>query len=208
MRKYGKVLAGVVAVTMLLASVMGVSAANSSTADVTVSGDKYAFVAEGEAFKGFETTNQDLYDALVDYNKKPEAAKLDKVLTGASDAVKKEVQGKTAVTKFYDLKQVSSEQVDGKHKVTLTVPTLTDNLEDVVVLHYNNGAWEVVKATVSGQTVTVELDSLGVIGIYASLKQAGSDATGGTNSTWMVAVALVVVAAGAVVLMSQRKKNA
>ena len=206
MRKYGKVLAGVVAATMLLASVMGVSANKSPTPEVTVSGDKYTVATEDEAFKSLETENEELYNALVGYNKG--TVKLDTVIEDASAAVKKALEGKTAVTKFYDLKQVSSEQIDGKHKVTLTVPTLTDNLEDVVILHYNNGVWEVVEATVNGQTVTVELESLGAIGIFASLKQGGSDATGGTNSTWMVAVAVMVVAAGAVVLLSQRKKSA
>lgn len=214
MKKYGKVLALVMVMTMLLVPTLGVSAAGSSTADVTVSGDskdKYDISDADDAFKDFETSDKELYDNLVGYNKGE--VKLEDVIEEASDDVKKELEGKKPVTKFYELVDATTNPSTGKQTVTLTVPALTDQLEDVVVLHYDNGTWKVVKATVNGQTLTVELDSLGVFGIFASLKTAGeggvgggSAATGGTNSTWMVALAVVLVAVGAVVVVSQKRR--
>ncbi len=214
MKKYGKVLAVVMVMTMLLVPVLGVSAAESSTADVTVSGDskdKYDIVDSDEAFKDFATSDKDLYDDLVGYNKGE--VKLEDLIEDASDDVKEALEGKKPVTKLYELVETTTNPSTGKHTVTLTVPALTDQLEDVVVLHYDNGTWKVVKATVNGQTLTVELDSLGIFGIYASLKASqggvsgGSAATGGTNSTWMIVLAVALVAVGAVVVVSQKKRT-
>ena len=127
--------------------------------------------------------------------------------------MKKELKDKTPITKVYELVDIRQNPDSGKHEVTLNVPTLTDNLEDVVLVNYENGKWVVVKPTkIDGKLITVELDDVGVFGIFASVKTGGGNAgdsatTGGTNSTWMLVVAAALVAVGVVVVASQKKNR-
>ena len=93
MKKYGKILAVVMVMAMLMASVMGVSAAPSSTTDVTVSGDsasKYEVADKEDAFKDLAGTDQKAYDNLTKFNEG--TIKTEDLIADASDEIPSWIQ--------------------------------------------------------------------------------------------------------------------
>lgn len=179
---------------MMMASVMGVSAAGSKTAEVYVSGENAKiYVAEAG-----------------DQSLKASAAEV------------KEVAGKQVITStaVYDIKEITSGTATpngaGKHEVQLTVAGLTSSCSDIVILSYNAGTWTPVavdasKVDYTNKTIDVELQNLGPIVIYASVAASGSTGTSpstvGTSSAWMLWAAVAIVALGAGVVATQKKSR-
>lgn len=196
--------------TMMLVSVMGVSAANSTTNAVTPSGE-----SDG---KYIVTVGDKAFDAVKDEEAKVAIAELQKGTIPQSvvddiKGIKESLAGKTLVTDIFDLKK--SDGSTGGGTATLTVPALA-NCKEVVVLHYSTvrGTWELIDGTrikVNGTTLTITLDDLSPIAIYA--KETKTDANGsspetvGTSSTWMLWTAIAVVALGAGVVATQKKRH-
>lgn len=213
-----RVLAGILMMVFVLASVMGVSAANSATADVTVVEDSkgYYIIRTGaEQFMDDKGTQDTADDAFVSVKPDIDAYNagtktLAQLLANYSD-VAKALEGKQALTTIVDLHDVDGGDpaADGKHYVTVKVPTLTDKCSDVKVLHYSmkDSKWEIVesKVDVAKQIVTVISDDLSPIAIFANVSTGSatgtSPSTAGTSSAWMLwtAAALIVLGAGVVV---------
>ena len=145
-----RVLAGIVMMIMVFASVMGVSAANSKTTDIYVTSAQsgyYKVTSGTEEFANLKASQfAAMFDVIDGYNKG--TVKIDKLLDGASANVKTAVEGKSVIWKVFDLIKVGNGQPtpNGKHEVTLEVPALTTAMSDIVVIHYDetDGAWEVV----------------------------------------------------------------
>lgn len=189
-----KVLAGIMMAVMMAASVMGVSAANSKTAEVYVSGN---------------SANTYVVEAADDQNLKASAEKVDAV-SG------KEIITTTAVYNVKAIEGNGTANGAGKYEVELTVSGLSSNCKDVTVLNYNTTSetWSVVTVSnvdYTNKTMVVALDNLGPIAIFASVTSGGatgtSPSTVGTSSTWMIMLALAVVAVGAGVVATQKKSR-
>lgn len=68
----------------------------------------------------------------------------------------------------------------GSVKIPFTVAGIAG--KDVVVLHYNGTAWEVVTSTVSGNVVTATFTSLSPVAIVVGDAQTGGGTQGGVQS--------------------------
>lgn len=218
-----RVLAVILTMVCVLASAIGVSAANSPSGKVTVIGEQagYYKIREVDDKLVNEATGAKYAatDAINKYNASGKIADL-----GIQDKdVLKALEGKTDLTKVFDLhdERGGNPDANGIHRVPLYVPQLTENCEEdsVVVLHFredgNNPAkWEILKdCTVDSKnkTVTVVSDHLSPIAIFATVKAGSGVGTsypmGGTSSTWMLwtAVALVIVGSGVVVARKRKE---
>lgn len=212
-----RVLAGILMTIMVLASVMGVSAAESIQAQIYVTKAQesgYRVVTDPNAeFANLKAADAAMYDLVTGFNNKKVTQ--DKMLEAAPAAVKEAVKGKGLIWKIFDLIPVNGgTPVAGIHTVTLEVPALTSSNTDLKVIHYSevDKAWEVLEATVdySKKTVTIKTDDLSPIGIYANnVKNSGngiSPSTGVTSSAWMLWSALALIVLGAGVVVSQKKR--
>lgn len=214
-----RVLAVVLTTIMVLASVMGVSAAESIQAQIYVTKAQdqgYRVVTDPNAeFDNLEAADKAMLDLVTAFNKSKKVADQDKMLAAAPAAVKEAVKGKGLIWKIFDLIPVNGgTPVAGIHTVTLEVPALTSSNKDVVVIHYSETAkaWEVLESTVdySKKTITIKTDDLSPIGVYAkNVKNSGngiSPATEGVSSAWMIWSAAALIVLGAGVLVSQKKR--
>ena len=159
-----RVLAGIVMMIMVFASVMGVSAANSKTTDIYVSSSEngyYKVETGADEFASLKASQYaDVLDLIDGYNKG--TVTVDKMLANASADVKAAVQGKSVIWKVFDVVKVGNgAPTDGKHVITLDVPGLTKAMSDISVLHFDvtKGAWEVVPATVDTANKTITISS-------------------------------------------------
>lgn len=205
-----KVLAGILMMILVLASVITVSAATSPTKGPHVKYEDEQGYYKVDKETPFDDADADVKKAVEDYN----ASKitLDKLLEGAKPEVKEALKGKKDIAGIFDLIAVNGGQPkNGVHEVTVTVPGV-ENAKDVVVLHYSRTAgWEILKATVKGDKVTATYGDLSPVAVFGVVEAGGAvdeaPKTVGTSSAWMLwtAMALVVVGAGAVV--SQKKSR-
>ena len=127
---------------------------------------------------------------------------------------------KDMLTPFFDLVPVNGGiQENGMYVVTLSVPTLTEGMTDVRLLHYSTerSLWEIVEPTdvdYAAQTITAEFEDLSPVAVIANTDNAAAadTATGtspqtGMSSSWMLwlGAAVVLAAAGAVTYRKVRK---
>jgi hypothetical protein len=231
-----KILAGIVMFTMVMASVMSVTAADSKTKEPTVSeaskpttdqsGQQHGYVIRTDAnqFKVDETsTDSPAKDAVVKFNAGTITVE---TMVGAGTDAAKAVKDKDALTPVFDLHDLGNgkKNAAGKHEVVLDVPSLTEEYDkdSVVVLHYSNAqrnatakAWEVIKPSsvdLKNKKITAEFEDLSPVIIYATKLATGegsgsSDTTVGTSSTWMLWAAAALVVVGAGVVVSQKKSR-
>lgn len=156
-----RMLAFIVAATMVLSSAVGVFAAGSANKNI-------------QAVKN-ETTNENNYfEATQDVTKTDSFAELQKVaaestaliiqvnggeidsetflkeiaaLEGVSEEVKQNIEGKDMLTQVIDLDKVGEpdKTVDGKYRVTLEIPGLTAKTTGLGLLHLTStGEWEFI----------------------------------------------------------------
>ena len=128
------------------------------------------------------------------------------------DALAQEVEGKSMVTQFFDLIPINGgvQTEDGKYIATISVPSLTEAMTNVKLLHFSTErlVWEIIEpndVNYTNKQITAEFQDLSPVAVIADIdesKAAGTDTTGtgvapktGVDSTWGV------YAAGAVVLL-------
>lgn len=181
-----RVLAGIMMAVMMMASVMGVSAAGSKTEEVSASvnsASTYTISAGDESLK----------------------ASLQAAMTSG-----KQIITSSPVWNITGSDSAAADTANGKYVVELTVSALTSNCSDVEVLSYVDGAWKkVTVSSVKDNVIVVELDSKdAVIAICANVASdsvAGtSPSTGVTSSAWLICLAVVVMAVGVVTLKKSR----
>lgn len=220
-RLFGTLLAAALVVTQ----VVSVFAAGSKTTQATPSGEsvgKYEMV-EGttENFAEVAEKAPEVVEKIVAINEG--TAKLESIAEQA-EQLKAELEGKTLVTKFFDLKAIDGgvKTEDGKYKVTFTVPNLTEALQDVKVLHYSTqrAVWEVItpdNVNYSTKEITAQFEDLSPVAIIGKNTGAGTatDSTTGTSpktgvaSDWILyAGASVVLLGAAVVVLGRNRKRA
>ena len=194
-------------VTVFAMQVVGVSAA-SKTATMAV-------VGNSKGYYEVDAMDQEELDTVAAADKT--TADLIKDINAS------EIEGKSLVTAFMDLRKIGdvSKTADGKYQVTLSVPALTKGMTDVKVLHFSTErkVWEVITPSnvdLDNKEITFELQDLSPIAIIAKVdaSQAVTNTTGtspktGVDSTNTVPFAgAAVVLLGAAAVVAFRKKNA
>lgn len=221
-----RVLAVILVMVCVLASAIGVSAANSPTADVAVSESQKGFYiirTDANVFvddKGDQDpSNDEPISVKADIEAYNAGQKTVAQLLSSSTAVADALKEKTALTPVFDLHDVDGGKVgnDGLHRVTLKVNSLTDKCSDVKVLHYSmkDSKWEILDkstADIKNKTVTVVSDDLSPIAIFATVSTGtGSGAlspdTAGTSSAWMMMAGAVVVVLGTSIIATKKRSH-
>ena len=210
-------------VTVFAMQVVGVSAA-SKTATMAVvgnsKGDYEVDAMDQEELDTVAAADKTTADLIKDINA---GTKTLEDLAKAESSIASEIEGKSLVTAFMDLRKIGdvSKTADGKYQVTLSVPALTKGMTDVKVLHFSTErkVWEVIPPSnvdLDNKEITFELQDLSPIAIIAKVdaSQAVTNTTGtspktGVDSTNTVPFAgAAVVLLGAAAVVAFRKKNA
>ena len=245
MRK--RILGTILAAALVVTSAVSVFAAGSRTTQVTLAGESAASyqVSEGtaEAFAAVQEAAPQVVEKILQVNEgtltvQTLVEQLKDILSGQTegqtelnmteeevDALAQEVEGKSMVTQFFDLTPINDEAKteDGKYIVTISVPSLTEAMTNVKILHFSTErlVWEIIDPTEVNYTnkqITAEFQDLSPVAVIADIdesKAAGSDAAGtgiapktGVDSTWGVYAAGAVVllgAAGAMFVIGRKR---
>lgn len=221
-RFFGTLLAAALVVTQ----VVSVFAAGSRTTQVTLVGEA---AGKYEVSEGTAATFSYLHESAPEVEAKILAvnsgeATLQSIAEQAPELAK-ELEGKSLITKFFDLEPINGgiRTEDGKYKVTLSVPALTEALTNVRLLHYSTerNLWEIVTPTdvnYKNKQITAEFIDLSPVAVIADVDESrteGNDTTGsgtspktGVSSDWgMYMGAAVLLFGTAVVVMRKTKKE-
>lgn len=221
-RFFGTLLAAALVVTQ----VVSVFAAGSRTTDVTLVGESagYYEVSEGtaETFSYLHESEPQVEAKILAVNAGKETLQS---IAELAPELAKELEGKSLITKFFDLEPINGgiRTEDGKYKVTLSVPALTEALTNVRLLHYSTerNLWEIVTPTdvnYKNKQITAEFIDLSPVAVIADVDESrteGNDTTGsgtspktGVSSDWgMYMGAAVLLLGTAVVVMRKTKKE-
>jgi len=205
-----RIVAGILMLVMMFASVMGVSAAKSRTDEVYVSGasEKRYIVDDSEGV--FAYLNQDVQKTIDELS--------DGKKTSLSSTIQKELDGKSLICKIFNLVPVGAHRdcdSRGYHEVELTVTTLTDKCSDVVLVYYDTqtSEWKIMEPLkVEGNKITAKYPQLQApVAIYAKVAAGGaagtSPSTVGTSSAWMIWTAAALIVLGSGVIVSYKKRE-
>ena len=210
-----RVFAAILATTLVLVSVMGVSAANSKEAGVTVTNKEDAAdtyeIQEVPAASVEAVGGQEVIENL---NKG--------VVTDLPKDIAKELEGKTSVSFVYDLSVETGDHAQckkqGYHLITLVADGLTKDMDkdSVRILHFDmvEKKWEVIKpesVDLAKKTIVAKFTNLSPVVIFAETVDSKPEGTapnmGGMSSAWMLWAALAVVAIGSAVVVSKKKNR-
>lgn len=210
-------------VTVFAMQVVGVSAA-SKTATMAVTGSSKGYyevdAMDQEELAEVAKADKATAELIKDINA---GTKTLKDLAKAESSIASELEGKSLVTEFMDLRKIGdvSKTADGRYQVTLSVPALTKGMTDVKVLHFSTArnVWEVITPSnvdLNNKELTFEVQDLSPIAIIAKVNAsqavtntAGTSPKTGVDSTNTVPFAgAAVVLLGAAAVVAFRKKNA
>ena len=218
-RLFGMILGAALIVTQAAT----VFAAGSRTADVALTGDSASYYEVTEASEEVFSQNGVADDSVIAMIMAVNAGTktLQDLAAEQAPDLADILADKEMITPFFVLVPINGgiKTDDGKYLVTLSVPTLTEGMTDVLLLHYSTvrSVWEIVEPTdvdYASQTITAEFEDLSPAAVIANTDNAAAadTATGtspqtGMSSSWMVWLGAVVVlaAAGAVTYRKARK---
>ena len=209
------------AAALILTQAVTAFAAGSKTADVALSGDSASYYevteASEEVFKESGVTDEAVLSKIMAVNAGTETLQS---VGELAPELETDLADKTMITPFFDLIPINGGiQEDGMYLVTLSVPTLTEGMKDVRLLHYSTvrSLWEIVEpedVDYAAQTITAKFEDLSPVAVIANTDNAAAadTATGTSPQTgmsygWMVwlGAAVVLAAAGAVTYRRARK---
>ncbi len=245
MRK--RILGTILAAALVVTSAVSVFAAGSRTTQVTLVGESAASyqVSEGTA-ENFVTAQEaapKVVEKILQVNEgtltlPTLVQQLKEIVANTTegqtelnmteeevDALAQEVEGKSMVTQFFDLIPINGgvQTEDGKYIATISVPSLTEAMTNVKILHFSTErlVWEIIEPTdvnYTNKQITAEFQDLSPVAVIADIdesKAAGTDTTGtgvapktGVDSTWGVYAAGAVVllgAAGAMFVIGRKR---
>ena len=245
MRK--RILGTILAAALVVTSAVSVFAAGSRTTQVTLVGESAASyqVSEGTA-ENFATAQEaapKVVEKILQVNEgtltlPTLVQQLKEIVANTTegqtelnmteeevDALAQEVEGKSMVTQFFDLIPINGgvQTEDGKYIATISVPSLTEAMTNVKILHFSTErlVWEIIEPTdvnYTNKQITAEFQDLSPVTVIADVDEsaaAGTDTTGtgiapktGVDSTWGVYAAGAVVllgAAGAMFVIGRKR---
>ena len=245
MRK--RILGTILAAALVVTSAVSVFAAGSRTTQVTLVGESAASyqVSEGTA-ENFVTAQEaapKVVEKILQVNEgtltlPTLVQQLKEIVANTTegqtelnmteeevDALAQEVEGKSMVTQFFDLIPINGgvQTEDGKYIATISVPSLTEAMTNVKILHFSTErlVWEIIEpndVNYTNKQITAEFQDLSPVAVIADIdesKAAGTDTTGtgvapktGVDSTWGVYAAGAVVllgAAGAMFVIGRKR---
>ena len=245
MRK--RILGTILSAALVLTSAVSVFAAGSRTTQVTLVGESAASyqVSEGTA-ENFATAQEaapKVVEKILQVNEgtltlPTLVQQLKEIVANTTegqtelnmteeevDALAQEVEGKSMVTQFFDLIPINGgvQTEDGKYIATISVPSLTEAMTNVKILHFSTErlVWEIIEpndVNYTNKQITAEFQDLSPVAVIADIdesKAAGTDTTGtgvapktGVDSTWGVYAAGAVVllgAAGAMFVIGRKR---
>lgn len=245
MRK--RILGTILAAALVVTSAVSVFAAGSRTTQVTLVGESAASyqVSEGTA-ENFATAQEaapKVVEKILQVNEgtltlPTLVQQLKEIVANTTegqtelnmteeevDALAQEVEGKSMVTQFFDLIPINGgvQTEDGKYIATISVPSLTEAMTNVKILHFSTErlVWEIIEPTdvnYTNKQITAEFQDLSPVAVIADIdesKAAATDTNGtgvapktGVDSTWGVYAAGAVVllgAAGAMFVIGRKR---
>lgn len=219
----------------ILAAALMVSQAVTAVAAGSVSGqvalpDEYAGYYEiteatPESFADVEAAAPEVYEQIMAVNEG--TTDLQTMIEELAPDLASEVEGKEMVTPFFDLKPINGgiQLEDGRYRVMLSVPILTQFMRDVRLLHYSvvRGVWEIItpeNVDYTNRRIEAIFDDLSPVAVIANVDEsaAAETVTGSASGTspktgmtdgWMVwaGAAVVLAAAGTLMYRRSRKEN-
>ena len=182
-----KTLLGVIlAAGVLVLQPLSAMAAPSRTAVLTPVGDSVSYydtdAMDTQALEGeVEETVLELIDAINEGNAGLED------LAEAVPELAALLEGKSALTLIFDLYPVNGGQPleDGSHRVTLSVPSLTEDMTEVGIIHYSveRGEWEYIEpehVDYENKEITAVYPDLSPIMVVAKVAESASGEAVGT----------------------------
>lgn len=183
-----KVFAAMLMVGLLAAQTLSVCAAPSKTTDAVSKSDGIVVTADGAA----HVSDAAVKERIEKFNDGSQATLSNLLSAGASEDVKKAVEGKKALTSVIDVTATTAtKDADGKYVVTLGIANLTNSVKNVKVLHYVEGSgWEVLTPSnvdTDAKTITVKFASLSPVIVVADSSSdssnSGSSSSGSSSSS-------------------------
>lgn len=179
-----KVFAAMLMVGLLAAQTLSVCAAPSKTTDAVTKSDGIVVTADGAA----HVSDAAVKERIEKFNDGSQATLSNLLSAGASEDVKKAVEGKKALTSVIDVTATTAtKDADGKYVVTLGIANLTNSVKNVKVLHYVEGSgWEVLTPSnvdTDAKTITVKFASLSPVIVVADSSSSSSDSSNSGSSS-------------------------
>lgn len=125
------------------------------------------------------------------------------------------VPGKNQITGSFDIDAINGGKiVDGKHEVTINIPSLTGDMKELTIgICDGNGNWTYTTASnvdYTNKNVTFYLANIGTAAIYANAVAGGTQGTSPATadlSTWMLfmSAAFVLCGCGSVIVKKSMK---
>ena len=212
-----KIFGTILAAALVVSQAVTVFAAGSRVAEATPAGDsvgKYEFTAITEdSFQDLAEAAPDVKSLIDEINAGTEAIQ---AVAEQAPELEDILADKEMLTPIFDVQPINGgiQTEDGKYLVTLSVPTLTDEMTDVLLLHYSTArsVWETITPSdvdYTNKEITAEFEDLSPVAVIAKVNgaaaadtQTGTSPKTGVASDWMgwlgAAVVLGVVSAAAV----------
>ena len=214
-----RLLGTILAAALIVSQAMSVFAAGSVSGQVALTNEYSSYYqvteASEEAFSEVAASAPEVVNTILAVNQgtKTLQSLADELAPELSDQLK----DKNMVTPFFDLKPINGgvQTEDGKYRVVLSVPNLTEAMTDVMLLPYSTAGsvWELItpeKVDYSSRQITAVFEDLSPVAVIANIKAASADgalggtAAGtspktGTSNAWMLwagATALLAAAGG------------
>lgn len=222
-----KLLGTFLAAALIVSQALNVFAAGSISGQAALT-DEYSSSyqiteASEETFAELAESAPDVVEKILAVNAGTES--LQSLMEELAPELASQVAGKDMVTPFFDLKPINGgiKTEDGKYRVELSVPTLTESMTDVMLLHYSTvrSVWELItpeKVDYSSHQITAVFEDLSPVAVIANTKAASADSTlsgtaAGTSpktgyaNIWMLwaGAAAVLAAAGGLTWRKSRR---
>lgn len=213
-----KIFGTILAAALVVAQTVTVFAAGSKVAEASPAGDsvgKYEFTAiTADNFQDLAESAPDVKSLIDSINAGTES--IQAVAEQAPDLADKEM-----LTPIFDLQPINGgiQTEDGKYLVTMSVPTLTEEMTDVLLLHYSTvkSVWEIVTPSdvdYSNKEITAEFEDLSPVAVIAKVDaSSAADTSEGTSpktgvvsgwTGWLGAAVVLGIVSAAAVRKSRR----
>lgn len=219
----------------ILAAALIVSQAVTAVAAGSVSGqvalpDEYAGAYEiteatPESFADVEAAAPEVYEQIMAVNEG--TTDLQTIIEELAPDLAPEVEGKEMVTPFFDLRPINGgiQLEDGRYRVVLSVPILTQFMRDVRLLHYSiaRGVWEIItpeNVDYTNRRIEAIFDDFSPVAVISNVDESaaaetvtgsaeGTSPKTGMTGSWMAwaGAAVVLAAAGTLTYRRSRKEN-